>query len=207
MLFILAACNTGIAESESTDRSLIRALQDGGFNIYFRHAQTDWSQNDQVSKAGDWTSCDAIKMRQLSDSGRQTSKAIGTAIRALGVPVELVLASPYCRTRETATLLGLGPVKTTTDIMNLRSADYFGGRNAVLSRARARLAEKPPPGTNIVLVGHGNVAREATPVYPGEAEAVLFLPDGKGGFSFVARLTLERWIELKEKAQSIPQTE
>ena len=128
-------------------------------------------------------------------------------MRTLRIPVSRVLASPYCRTMETATLLGLGPVEVSTDIMNLRSADYFSGRKAVLSQARSRLAEAPPPGTNIVLVGHGNVAREATPVYPDEAEAALFRPDGDGSFKFIGRLTLEQWLELVKMAKSVPQTE
>ena len=35
-------------------QALVDALRRGGYQIYFRHAATDWSQYDQVSKAGDW---------------------------------------------------------------------------------------------------------------------------------------------------------
>jgi hypothetical protein len=108
------------------------------------------------------------------------------------------LASPYCRTVETARLMGLGPVTTTTDIMNLRVAEYFKGRAAIVARARARLATPPPAGTNTVLVAHGNVAREATPVYPDEAEGVIFRPHGDGDFSLVGRLTPAQWLALAE---------
>lgn len=181
--------------------NLLQAMREGGFNIYFRHAQTDWSDSDHVKAVGDLTSCDSSRMRQLSDDGRQTSQAVGDAIRTLGIPVDRILASPYCRTVETAKLMNLGTVETTADIMNLRSASYFGGREAIVRRARARLAEAPPPGTNIILVAHGNVAREATPVYPGEAESVLFRPDGAGGFVYVARLTPAQWQELVNMAE------
>jgi broad specificity phosphatase PhoE len=119
-------------------------------------------------------------------------------MRALGVPVGRVLASPYCRTVETARLMNLGPVKTTNDVMNLRSAGYFGGRDAIVKRARSRLATSPAPGANTVIVAHGNVARQATPVYPGEGESVIFRPDGQGGFQYVGRLTPSEWVRLAE---------
>lgn len=202
VLTVIASNAVGADLVAPTDKALIQALRSGGYNVYFRHAQTNWSLSDHVTTAGDWTSCDPARMRQLSDEGRQTAKAVGDAMRALNIPVDRVLASPYCRTVETANLLGLGPVETTTDIMNLRSAAYFGGRHRIVERARARLARTPPTGTNTVLVAHGNVAREATPVYPDEAEAVVFRPDGSGGFEFVGRLKPRQWLALVSKFES-----
>ena len=116
--------------------ALVESLRKGGYNIYFRHAATDWSQNDQVSKAGDWTSCDPNKMRQLSAIGRKTAGIVGEAIRALQIPIGQVLASPYCRTVETARNMKLGLVEKTTDIMNMRVADYFGGTSAIAARTQ-----------------------------------------------------------------------
>ncbi len=198
ILILLSVGGTAPAQEgkELSDAQLVGALRQGGYNIYFRHAATDWSQSDQVREAGDWTSCDPSRIRQLSDDGRETARAVGAAIRALGVPVGKVLASPYCRTAETASLMELGQVETTTDVMNMRVAEYFGGREAIVKTARSRLAAKPAPGTNTVIVAHGNVARDSTPVYPGEAEGVVFLPDGNGGFSVITRVSPERWGEL-----------
>lgn len=195
-LFILAIAFCGPVAAELKGEDLVRALRDGGYNVYFRHAQTDWSQIDIIVKAGDWTNCDPSRVRQLSDAGRQTARAIGEAMRALRIPVGRVLASPYCRTVETAELMGLGQVETTTDVLNMRVADYVGGHDAVVRSARERLATPPAAGTNTVIVAHGNVARAATPVYPGEAEGVVFRPEGNDEFSFVGRLTPEEWTEL-----------
>jgi broad specificity phosphatase PhoE len=180
---------------------LVRALRQGGYNIYFRHAATDWSQSDHVREAGDWTSCDPARIRQLSDQGRKTARAVGDAIRALSIPVGRVLASPYCRTVETATLMNLGNVETTIDVMNMRVAEYFGGRSAIVKTARARFATPPASGTNTVIVAHGNVARDSTPVYPGEAEGVVFRPDGNGDFSVVARVSPQEWTRLANEFQ------
>jgi hypothetical protein len=184
------------ADDTPPGEALVHSLRQGGFNIYFRHAATDWSQSDQVRGAGDWTSCDPARIRQLSDEGRRTAREVGDAIRALGIPVGKVLASPYCRTVETATLMDLGPVETTTDVMNLRVAEYFGGRAAIVETARARLGAPPTAGTNTVIVAHGNVARESTPVYPSEAEGAVFRPDDEGGFVFVSRISPADWARL-----------
>lgn len=196
LLICFGAEEQAVADNELTDLELVEALHGGGYNLYFRHAATDWSSSDRVAEEGDWTSCDPARLRQLSDAGRATALAIGKAIRELGIPVGQVLASPYCRAVETARLLGVGQVETTSDVMNLRVAEFFGGRNAIVSTARKRLAMPPIPGTNTVIVAHGNVAREATPVYPGEGEGVVFEPDGMGGFRYVDRLAPSRWIEL-----------
>jgi len=177
------------------EAALVAALRGGGYNIYFRHVGTDWSQSDRLNQRGDWLDCDAARMRQLSDSGRADARAIGTAIRKLDIPVAEVVASPYCRTMETARLMNLGPVQASTDVMNLRAASYFGGRDAIVATARRLLSTPAPAGSNRVIVAHGNVAREATPVYPGEGEGVIFEPDGET-FRFVARMTPAAWTRI-----------
>lgn len=177
------------------DAALLAALRAGGHNLYFRHVGTDWSQHDQVQQAGDWRSCDATRMRQLSQQGRDDARTIGSAMRRLGVPVGEVLASPYCRTVETARLMELGEVMQTIQVMNLRAADYVGGRASVVASAQALLAS-PPPAGNRVIVAHGNVARAATPAYPAEGEALVFAPDGEGGFMLRGRITVSDWSRL-----------
>lgn len=182
-----------------SDDALIKALQQGGYNLYFRHESTDWSQQDAVDKKDDWLSCDGAKIRQLSEQGRKRAERTGKAIRNLNIPISEVLASPYCRAMETAQHLGLGDVQPSNDVINLRVAEYFGGRDAVIATARKLLARRPAPGSNRVIVAHGNVAQAATPVYPGEGEAVIFEPDEKGNFTFVGRMTPDRWVRLSQE--------
>jgi len=76
-------------------------LRSGGYVLYFRHAATDFSQNDEKMKSYE----DCADQRNLIDQGRADAKAAGAAIRELRIPVERVLASPFCRTVETAQLL------------------------------------------------------------------------------------------------------
>jgi hypothetical protein len=73
-----------------------------------------------------------------------------------------MLSSEYCRAYEIARLLDLGPVKSTPHIMNMRVAEHVGGREVVIRRAQEVLSEPTPSGTNVIIVGHGNLMRAAT---------------------------------------------
>jgi len=181
--------------------ALLDALRAGGVTIYFRHAQTDWNQSDRAETAEHIASCAPERMRQLSPEGRETAKRVGAAIRALGLPVTSVRSSPYCRARETAQLMNIGEVAPSTDIMNLRSADYFGGRDAVILRIRRIFAEPVPAGEIAVIAAHGNLVRDATGAYPGEAGSVVLRAraDAPHGFEIVAQLTAEDWSGLARR--------
>ena len=177
-------------------KALVEALHAGGLNIYFRHVATDWSLSDDLRDRDDWLSCDPARMRQLSDAGRADAVAVGSAMRKLEVPVAQVLASPYCRTMETARLINVGRVEASTDVMNLRAAEYFGGRAAIVTTAQRLLSTPPPAGGNRVIVAHGNVASAATPAYPAEGEGLVFKPEDDGSFILVGRVEPGQWAEL-----------
>ena len=198
LMWLLVLPFSAHTQQALSDQALIEALQKGGYNLYFRHEATEWSQQDFVHQKDDWLSCDGTRIRQLSEQGLQRAKRTGRAMRRLDIPVSEVLASPYCRTMETARQLSLGDVQASVDVINMRVADHFGGREAVITTARTLLAQPPVAGSNRVIVAHGNVAQAATPVYPGEGEMVIFKPDGNGHFIFVGRITPERWVQLSQ---------
>ena len=195
LAMVLALVATPATATSSEDADLIAALRAGGLNLYFRHMATEWSQSDHIRKEGDWRSCDSARVRQLSDVGREQARIVGSAIGQLRIPVGEVLASPYCRTVESARLLQLGEVRETFEVMNLRAATFVGGRARVIATARALLSSTPATG-NRVIVAHGNVARESTPVYPGEGEMVIFEPLGDNGFRLLGRVAIDDWPRL-----------
>ena len=203
LLAAAAAITAAAAQSENpntlTGKALVDTLRRGGYVIYFRHAATDWSQDDYVTAVGDWTSCDPSRVRQLSDQGRADARRIGAAIRRLQIPIGRVLSSEYCRCRQTAQLMDLGTVVPTRAIMNMRVAHMVGGREAVIERAQRELARKPKPGTNTVLVAHGNLMRAASGAYTGEAGAGVYLPRGGKTFDLVAMLEPETWTALADE--------
>jgi len=86
------------ATSARSAAELVAALKQGGYVVYFRHAATDFSKNDEKMRDFD----DCANQRNLTDAGRDQAKRIGASWRALGLPLGKVYASPFCRTRETA---------------------------------------------------------------------------------------------------------
>jgi broad specificity phosphatase PhoE len=197
-LLLLTAAETYSADDILSGKSLVDALRQGGYTIYFRHTATEWSQDDYVFAEGDWRSCDPDRMRQLSEEGRAQARRIGESIRRLNIPVGLVLSSEYCRARETARLMDLGPVSTTRNLMNMRAADLAGGSEAVVERARQEIGRSPEKGTNTVLVAHGNLMQAAAEAYADEGGAAVFAPGGDGTFTRVAVVTAEDWALLAD---------
>ena len=117
---------------------LVGRLRAGGLTLYFRHAVTDQSRQDDPSP----DLSDRSTQRNLSDVGRRQATAIGEAIRALAIPIGPVLASPYARAVETGELaFGPGRVRGTRDLLN---EAYPGTDDADLAR---RLAGPARPAT------------------------------------------------------------
>ena len=187
LVLLLAAGSGGAAAAE------LSALRQGGYVIYFRHADTDFSSRDRIEGSGDWRSCDPERMRQLSDAGRAEAAAVGRAIRAAGIPVGRVVASEYCRTVQTAELLDRGPVEAGTAIFNMRAQEFVGGRDSLIATARALLNEAPPAGSNTVAVAHGNLGRAVLQVSLGQGEAVVLRPGSAGGPEVVGVLGPADW--------------
>lgn len=168
--------------------ALLAALRAGGHVLYFRHTSTDFGQNDEGMRTYD----DCTKQRNLTDRGRAEARAIGADIAALQVPIGAVLASPYCRTMETARLM-FGRAAATPAVRGGPASDA-DGRYAAL---RELLATAPPAGTNVAIVSHGNPFRALVDApYLAEGEAAVIAPGGGAAFRVVARVPREGWARL-----------
>jgi phosphohistidine phosphatase SixA len=173
------------AEAPLAPQAAVDALRSGGYVLYFRHAATDMSKND----AGMTSFDDCPTQRNLVDRGRDDARAIGAAIRALGIPIGKVRASPFCRTVETAEL-AFGRAEKTSEVRGGPARPDDPARYAPL---RKLLSQPPARGTNDVIVSHGNPFHAvAGPPYLAEGEAAVVQPAGDG-FRVVARIRVEDW--------------
>ena len=94
---------------------------------------------------------DCTTQRNLDVRGREQAREIGAAIRATGVIAARVLTSQWCRCRDTAMLLDVGPVEDLTALNSFfRNPDRADRQTAELRRFLLGL----PPGETVILVTH-----------------------------------------------------
>jgi phosphohistidine phosphatase SixA len=167
---------------------LAAALRRGGHVLVFRHAATDRSQADAQRFA--YSQC--ARQRNLDATGRAQARAIGRAIRSMRVPIGRVLASPYCRTSDTAQL-AFGRVERSEVLLPVPSG--ADGEERGEARLRELLSDEPDEG-NTVLVGHVTNLRLAVDATPEEGGAVVLRPDGDGRFLLVAEIAPGAWARL-----------
>jgi phosphohistidine phosphatase SixA len=194
-LFALALLLTlpALAEEQPkqllTGPALLAALRSGGLIVYFRHASTDFGQNDDQMTGYE----DCATQRNLTDRGRAEAQRIGAAMKHLAIPVDDVLASPFCRTMETARLI-FGRATATTAVRGGPARAESPERYAEL---RKLLSTPRPPGANLAIVSHGNpFANVVGPPYLAEGEAAVIRPLGNAGFVVVGRVTKDAWEAL-----------
>lgn len=167
---------------------LLALLRGGGNVIYFRHAATTNTSDQGTARLGDCST-----QRNLSDEGRDQARAIGAAFKRLGIAVDAVLASPMCRTLDTARL-AFGRVEASTDLFS-RGQPKEPDDRARAELLRERLGTPPAPGQNTVLVSHGSPFHAVAGEFLNEGEAGIARPDGGGRFRLVARVRAGQWDE------------
>src|SRR5262245_12746566 len=168
--------------------SLLSELRKGGYVIYFRHTSTDFSRDDVRSRSDD----DCDNQRPLTDRGRSEAREIGAAFRELKIPVQRVLASPRCRTMETA-MLAFGKAEKSQEARAGPASPASEDRYAPL---RLLLTTPVAAGGNVVIASHGNpfIAVAGAP-YLAEGEAAVIRPLA-GDFEIVARVRHDGWRSL-----------
>jgi virginiamycin B lyase len=192
---VMTVAGSAAGAAPSQDRldgeALVRALQDGGYVIYFRHAATDFRQDDTNTR----NLRDCRTQRNLTPKGRADARGIGLAFRTLHIPVGKVLASRYCRARQTASL-AFGRVRTTIDLTSLPSSPTTAERRRRIAALRRLLGTRPLPGLNTVLVAHLFNIEAAANASLEEGEAAVFRPLRRSRFQLVATLSPWDWTAL-----------
>jgi broad specificity phosphatase PhoE len=177
-----------------TGPALAAALRQGGFVIYFRHADTGAPVPEPPGF--DLARCET--QRNLNDDGREQARDIGAQFRRLDIPVGRVLSSEFCRCWQTAEL-AFGRYERTSDLTGVPRGSQWDELRAQRSAALRRLlSSPPPPGQNSVLVSHGFNLWDLERFHLGtQGEAAVYRPGGQGAYVLVARLLPPDWAELR----------
>lgn len=161
---------------------LIERLQQGGLNIFIRHAITPGKDPNKFNPPTERPNDCSPSSRQLNDEGREQSRRIGERIKELNIPIGEVYSSPFCRCEETAKLAF--DRFTTVQWLLVRPGVYQPELDRALSSIPSTgFFNKTPTGKNNVFVGHGNtflpgpLSRELSLVrFLAEGEALIIEP-------------------------------
>ena len=178
---------------KTSSSELLSELQQGGYVIYFRHAQTEKDYADQVT--ADVNNCST--QRVLSEVGWEQANMIGEAFEAAAIPIGKVTTSEYCRAWKTAGL-AFGQYEKNPALNFLPFEDYTDEQvEQMKANVTPLLTAVPESGTNDIIVGHDDIFESATGIYPApQGMAYVVKPDGNGGFELIANMLPEEWAEL-----------
>lgn len=167
----------------SSDERLVGALAGKGHVLMIRHAEAPGFGDPEAFRLDDCsTQCN------LSNTGRDQARAIGDWLRAHGVVRARVYTSEWCRCRDTAELLDLGPV---TPLAGLNSFyERPEDRQPNLAALRDFLAAQPRDGELLVLVTHQVTISGVTAPYTDSGHGVLLQLQEGGELLPVAELDL-----------------
>ena len=184
--------------SHALDQALIEKLQQGGLNIFIRHAITPGKDpvkfNPPTEKPHDCSS----GSRQLNDEGRAQSRRIGQRIKDLNIPIGEVFSSSFCRCVETAQL-AFGRW-TSTDVLVVRPGVFKPELDRALRSIPAKgFFNQTPSGKNNVYIGHGvtftqgvlssDFGLSESRIVLQEGEAAIFEPGEKP--RFIGKMTFD----------------
>src|SRR2546421_8882081 len=122
-----------------------KALRAGGHVALMRHADAPGGAGDPPGFRVD----DCATQRNLSKKGRTDSEKIGARLKREGIMFEKILSSPWCRCKDTAALLNLGPVETEATFGNV--VVLRDQRDALTAGGRAPIAQKDGPSNPLLL--------------------------------------------------------
>ncbi len=166
------------AQATVDDTAAWDALRTGAI-VLFRHANAPGIGDPATFRIGD---CGT--QRNLDASGREQARRIGERLRAQRVAVGKVLASQWCRTRETAELAFPGRV-TPEPAFN----SFFQDRDNApeqTAAARALLLQWNGPGALVVVTHQVNISA-LTGTYTASGEGIV-LRRSSGALEMVGRI-------------------
>lgn len=149
---------------------LWQALRSGAAVALVRHAEAPGT-GDPVGFRLD----DCSTQRNLSPAGRAQAIQLGESFRRQGIASAEIRSSAWCRCRDTATGLALGPVQIAAPL------NSFFGNSAAADDSTATLRQLIaglPAGKPAVLVTHQVNITALTGIFPRSGEVIVVQRDG-----------------------------
>ena len=162
--------------------------------IFFRHGETGPAYADRAKAVmGDCTT-----QRNLNAEGQAQVAKLGKDFKKLKIPVAKVHSSEFCRAWQHAeAMFGKNNYTITPQLSVPASYPEVNDADRALAakNLNAMLSQTPAAGKNTVLISHGINVLLASGYHPGtQGEAVIFRPDGKGGYTRLGSVLPHEWV-------------
>lgn len=167
-VFVFAA---GSAAAADNAMRAWEALRGDGHVALIRHASAPGTGDPKG-----YTLDDCKTQRNLSEQGRAEALALGERFRAQKVKIGMVISSQWCRCRQTAELMDIGPVEEAPTFNN--AFMLHERRDELTSGARAVIAAWRGPGT-LVVATHGSNILALLGFHPAQGEVIVVKPDAQ----------------------------
>ncbi|HDR3908682.1 TPA: hypothetical protein QCO66_005449 [Bacillus toyonensis] len=178
---------------ETQEYELLKAIKDGGYILYFRHAKPDSSKDILV------------------EEGMQQAKQIEKIFKEQKIPVQYpVLTSPAIRTMETGRIafgdFEEGKCKSQYSLGSIHflKEESLDNEQQKIKEELIHTLETPPSnGLNKVLIAHLHLFDTAQKDLP-YAGMVVLKPNGIGeGYQFKSLITLEQFMKWSDENRTM----
>jgi len=160
----------GTADAAEDTALAWAALRSDGHVALIRHAPAPGAVGDP----SDYKLDDCTTQRNLSEQGRAEAAALGARFRMQQVKVGKIVSSQWCRCKQTAELMNIGPVEDAPTFNNAFVLN--AAPDALTAGARETIGAWRGPGT-LVVVTHGENIMAMLGVRPREGEVIVVAPD------------------------------
>lgn len=177
VLLMLLAIPGYVAHGTPPEDAALQALRQPGAVGLLRHAYAPGVGDPVEFRLGECST-----QRNLNEAGREQARQIGARLRAAGIQVQ-AFSSAWCRTQDTAALLGLGPVRVLPALNS-----FFGDSAAALDQTAAvRRFIADWSGPPLLLVTHQVNITALTGLVPRDGELIVMRP-GPAGLAVAGRV-------------------
>jgi len=155
------------------------ALRSPGAVAIMRHALAPGTGDPEGFVLGD-----CATQRNLDARGQAQARKIGQEMRDRGIGFDVVLTSQWCRARETAELLKVGPVAEATPLNSFY--EDRASRDAQTEATRALIAQTEG---RVMMVTHQVNISALTGQGAASGEVLVIVPQG-AGFAVLGRILI-----------------
>ena len=170
LIIIFISINSPI--KADSNQNVINELKKGGNLIFIRHA---YAPGGGDPKNFDINECKT--QRNLSNSGRDQAKKIGSFFKDNNIPISKVYSSEWCRCKETASI-AFNDFETKSFLNSFFSSQFAKNKDLQMKRLKTFI-NNWDKNKNLVFVTHYVVISESLNYAPSSGEIVISNKDLK----------------------------